>query len=185
MAVRRIATALLGLALLAACGQTVDPHAAHHPAPTRVVAPAGPFTTLDEVVKWTQAASGECKDVKTASMADFASYLGADRAKLYEPFVAEWATCAVPPFSKVGLVLFKPDGARGLQEFWRQGLSNGTLTENPDFSFGDGFAITSEELGTNELGLRHLWCKPVEGSEAEQAPAGVDGCVYATTKSHH
>jgi len=181
--VRGIVVALIGFTLLAACAGP-DPHAGHTstavPPP-----PAGPFRTLDEVVRWTRAASGRCADARPATMAEFTSYLGADRAKLYEPFVAEWATCAVPPFTKVGLVLFKPDGVRELQEFWRSGLADGSLTENPDFSFGDGFALTSEELGTGELGLRHLWCKPVEGTHAEQVPAGVDGCVFATTAGHH
>jgi len=189
MVVRAMTPALIGLALLAACAPaepTTDPHASHHPATTKVTAPAGPFTTLDEVVKWTRDASGgQCADAKTATMAEFASYLGADRAKLYEPFVAAWATCAVPPFAKVGLVLFKPDGLSGLQEFWKAGLADGTLAENPDFGFGDGFAITSEELGVDDLGLRHLWCKPVEGTEAVREPAGVDGCVFAKTDSHH
>ena len=118
-------------------------------------------------------------------MEEFAAYLGADRAKLYEPFVAAWATCAVPPFQKVGLVLFEPGGVLGLQESWKAGLAAGTLTENPDFGFGDGFALTSEELGTGELGLRHLWCRPVEGTDAVEEPAGVDGCVFARTEGHH
>ena len=189
MAVRAMAAALTGLALLAACtpfDPTADPHAGHHPTTSRVIAPAGPFSTLEDVVKWTQDASGgQCADARTATMPEFTAYLGADRAKLYEPFVESWATCAVPPFQKVGLVLFKPDGVRGLQEFWKAGLAGGTLTENPDFSFGQGFAITSEELGTDELGLRHLWCKPVDGTDAVQEPAGVDGCVFAKTEGHH
>ncbi|WNV83260.1 hypothetical protein [Umezawaea sp. Da 62-37] len=188
MALRAITAAFTGLLLLAACASTdplADPHAGHHPATSTTIYPAGPFTTLDEVVRWTRAASGQCADAKAATMPEFASYLGADRARLYEPFVAEWATCSVPPFSKVGLVLFKPDGVRALQESWKRGLADGTLTENPDFGFGDGFALTSEELGTGELGLRHLWCRPVAGTDAEQEPAGVDGCVFARTEDHH
>jgi len=189
MRVRAMTLALTGLALLAACAPTdplADPHAGHHPATAKVIAPAGPFTTLEEVVRWTRGASGgQCADAKTGTTDEFSSYLGADRAKLYEPFVASWATCSVPPFAKVGLVLFKPDGARKLQEFWKAGLAAGTLTENPDFSFGDGFALTSEELGTDDLGLRHLWCEPVEGTNAVTEPAGVDGCVYAKTEGHH
>jgi hypothetical protein len=185
MALRALAVALIGFAVLTACG-TADPHAGHTASTTAHIAPpAGPFSTLDDVVKWTRSASGQCADVTRATIPELASYLGEERAKLYEPFVAEWATCAVPPFTKVGLVLFKPDGVRDLQEFWKRGLADGTLEENPDFSFGDGFALTSEELGTGELGLRHLWCKPVEGQHAEQVPAGVDGCVFATTAGHH
>jgi hypothetical protein len=184
--VRAMASALIGSALLAACAPAPDPHAGHHSAPTAAVAPAGPFTTLDEVVRWTRDASGgQCADARTATMPEFTTYLGADRAKLYEPFMASWATCSVPPFAKVGLVLFKPGGLTGLQESWKAGLADGTLAENPDFGFGDGFAITSEELGVDELGLRHLWCKPVEGTEAVREPAGVDGCVFARTEGHH
>jgi hypothetical protein len=153
-----------------------------------VIAPAGPFTTLDEVVRWTRDASGgQCADARTATTPELASNLGADRARLYEPFVAAWATCAVPPFAKVGLVLVKPDGVRELQEAWKAGLADGTPAENPDFAFGDGFAITSEELGAGELGLRHLWCEPVGGTDAAPDPAGVEaGCSHrpgATTDS--
>lgn len=192
MLVRALAAVVTGAALLAACASAepaADPHSdlhpGHHPSTSRPTAPAGPFTTLDEVVAWTKDASGgRCSDARTATPAELTTYLGADRARLYEPFVASWATCAVPPFQKVGLVLFKPDGVRALQEFWRAGLADGTLTENPDFSFGDGFAITSEELGTGELGLRHLWCEPVEGTGATVEPAGVDGCVFARTEGH-
>src|SRR3954466_3814368 len=112
-----MASALIGSARVGGCAPAPDPPAAPPPAPTAAVAPAGPFTTLDEVVRWTRDASGgQCADARTATMPEFTTYLGADRAKLYEPFVASWATCSVPPFAKVGLVLFKPGGLTGLQE---------------------------------------------------------------------
>ncbi|GAA2817497.1 hypothetical protein [Crossiella cryophila] len=192
---------LASLLLVAACGggQPTEPadahggHGAHgaSPSPTATGARAGSaslgtqLTSMDQVIDWVRQKTGACTDAKTVSKTELPGYLGELRAKRYEPFIAEWATCAVPEHAKIGLVLFTPDKIKELQRFWLRGLSEGTLGENPDFGFGNGFAVTSAEFGTEKLGLRHLWCKPVHGVQADTFPADAEGCVFAALPGHH
>lgn len=178
----RTARALAAAATLVLAGcATATPDA---PDPTHDHAPTPTLTSMTDLAAWVRERTGECADLAPASTADLAEYLGPVRVRWYEPFVAEWATCAIEPYDRLGLVLFKPGHQRALQEFWARGLASGELTENPDWAFGDGFAVTAGPLGTERLGLRYLWCTPVDDPDAHTVPAGVEGCVYATP-SHH
>lgn len=157
----------------------------HHPAgPTGTPALGRPFTSMDDLSAWVADTTGECADLAPASAADLADYLGPVRVRWYEPFVAEWATCGIAPYDRLGLVLFEPGQQRALQEFWARGLASGELTDNPDWAFGNGFAVTAGPLGVERLGLRYLWCEPVDDPDAHTLPADVDGCVYAAPDHH-
>jgi hypothetical protein len=142
------------------------------------------FTSLQDVSAWVQESTDECRDVEPASKQELADYLGPLRYSWYEPFVAEWATCSVKPHAKLGLVLFKPDQQRALQEFWRQGMSTGQLADNSDWAFGNGFAVTAGQLGIERLGLRYLWCKPVDVPNADTVAADIDGCTFVKWGHH-
>lgn len=132
-----------------------------------------------ELSDWVRDTTGECAEVSPADMDDLADYLGPTRVEWYRPFVAEWATCRIAPYDKLGLVVFKPGQQQALQEFWLRGLRSGEIGDNPDWAFGNGFAITAGPLGTERLGLHYLWCEPVEGTDAHIIPGDVEGCVYA------
>ncbi len=164
--------------LLAGCSS-------ENPVPAGDAALGQHFTSLRDVSTWVQQSTDECDDVKTETKEQLADYLGPQRYSWYEPFVAEWATCSVKPHAKLGLVLFKPDQQRALQEFWHRGMSTGQLADNPDWAFGNGFAITAGQLGMERLGLRYLWCRPVDVPHANIVPAEVDGCTYVTWHHHH
>jgi hypothetical protein len=199
----RTLPALVALFLTAGCGGTPsgDP-AGGSPASTThqhdlasdpVLAPAGgtgtpalgqPMTSMADLSAWVREATGECVDLSPASMDELAEYLGPVRLGWYQPFVGEWATCGIQPYDRLGLVLFEPGQQRALQEFWSRSLASGELAENPDWAFGNGFAVTAGPLGAERLGLRYLWCQPVDDPDAHTVPADVDGCVYATTHHH-
>jgi hypothetical protein len=162
----------------------------HQQAPTDdpMLTPAGetgtpalsqPVETMDDLASWVRAVTGECADVTAAGEDELADYLGPTRVSWYGPFVAEWATCRIEPYDKLGLVLFEPGQQRALQEFWLRGLESGEIADNPDWAFGNGFAVTAGPLGTERLGLHYLWCEPVEGTDAHTIPADVEGCRYA------
>jgi hypothetical protein len=185
----RLLVAAVAVLLMAGC--TSEPTAAQHhnnnlvPAGSSGSAALGQhFTSLRDVSTWVQQTTDECDDVQPASKEELASYLGPLRYSWYEPFVAEWATCSVKPYAKLGLVLFKPDQQRALQEFWQRGMSAGQLADNPDWAFGNGFAVTAGQLGIERLGLRYLWCKPVDVPHAETVAADVDGCTFVTWQHH-
>jgi hypothetical protein len=183
---------LLVVVVIAGCGGApatppVTGHAQHHQAPTDDpnLVPAGdtgtpalgqPVETMDELSSWVRDITGECADVTESDEAALADYLGPTRVTWYGPFVAEWATCGIRPYDKLGLVLFEPGQQRALQEFWLRALASGEISDNPDWAFGNGFAITAGPLGV-ELGLHYLWCEPVD-SDGETIPADVEGCVY-------
>ncbi|MCT2586383.1 hypothetical protein [Actinophytocola gossypii] len=194
----RIVRALACALLLAGCSASDDPgdqgdqvggHG-HHRAPNndpqlipagKVGAPAlgQPVESMDELTAWVREVTGECADPAEADAAELADYLGPTRVEWYGPFVAEWATCGIEPHDRLGLVLFEPGQQRALQEFWLRGLESGELAENPDWAFGNGFAVTAGPLGTQRLGLHYLWCEPVDLPDAHTVPADVEGCVYA------
>jgi hypothetical protein len=135
--------------------------------------------TMDELTSLVRDVTGECADAAAASDEELAEYLGPTRVSWYGPFVAEWATCRIAPHDKLGLVLFEPGQQRALQEFWLTGLASGEIADNPDWAFGNGFAVTAGPVGRDRLGLHFLWCEPVEGVKAHIVPADVEGCVYA------
>jgi hypothetical protein len=192
------ALATVVLVLAAGCGSPAHGggpagHGDHDVANDPRLVPAGssgtpalgqPVESMRDLSTWVQRATGECASVSGATMDDLADYLGPTRVPWYEPYVAEWATCAIEPYDKLGLVLFKPGQQRELQASWLRGLRSGRITDNPDWAFGNGFAITAGPLGAERLGLRYLWCEPVEVPDAETIPADVDGCVYATVDHH-
>lgn len=162
----------------------------HHAVPTDDpnLRPAGesgtpalgqPVETLDELTSWVRDVTGECADVARGTEDELADYLGPTRVTWYGPFVAEWATCRIEPYDKLGLVLFEPGQQQALQEFWLRGLGSGEIADNPDWAFGNGFAITAGPLGKERLGLHYLRCEPAPVTGAATIPADVDGCVYA------
>jgi hypothetical protein len=185
---------LLAVLLIAGCGgePPVQGGHGHHSAPTDDpnLRPAGergtpalgqPVESMDELASWVRAVTGECDEVTSANEEELADYLGPTRVAWYGPFVSEWATCRIEPYDKLGLVLFEPGRQRALQEFWMRGLRSGEIADNPDWAFGNGFAVTAGPLGTDRLGLHYLWCEPVEVAPAHAVPADVDGCTYART----
>jgi hypothetical protein len=185
----RFLVAAVAVLLLAGCssGSAAAPHHDHAlvPAGSSGTAALGQnLTSLGDVSAWVQRSTDECRDVKPASKQELADYLGPLRYSWYEPFVAEWATCSVKPYAKLGLVVFKPGQQQALQEFWQRGMSAGELTGNPDWAFGNGFAITAGELGIERLGLRYLWCTPVDVPNADTVAADVDGCTFVTWQHH-
>lgn len=134
---------------------------------------------------WVHARTGECAPVRTASVEEFAEFVGPLRAELYAPFVAEWGTCSVAPYEKLGLVVFQAGRMKDFQESWKAALASGQVTDNPDFAFGDGFAL-SATTGLERLGLRYLHCTPVDATALSPEPAEADGCVYtAMVPGHH
>jgi hypothetical protein len=196
----RIVRAVTCVLLLAGCsgsGSGDDPPArdpggghGHHRAPNNdpQLIPAGkvgtpalgqPVESMDELATWVRETTGECAELTEAGEAELADYLGPTRVEWYRPFVAEWATCGIEPYDRLGLVLFEPGQQRALQEFWLRGLASGELAENPDWAFGNGFAVTAGPLGAQRLGLHYLWCERVDSPDAHTVPADVEGCVYA------
>lgn len=137
-----------------------------------------PMSSMNELIGWMRTKTGECKDAKVGAQTDLGAHLGQARARRYEPFIAEWATCAVPEHPRLGLMLLKPDKIKELQQLWQRTLRENAYQESPDLSFGNGFAITSARFGVAKLGLRYLWCKPVEGLHADSFPADAEGCVF-------
>jgi hypothetical protein len=138
-----------------------------------------------EVGAWVHTRTGECSSPRAASLEEFEEFVGPLRAELYAPFVEEWATCAVAPYEKLGLVVFQSGRMREFQESWKAALASGKVTDNPDFAFGDGFAV-SATTGLERLGLRYLHCKPVDPTALAPEPAEAAGCVYtAMVEGHH
>jgi hypothetical protein len=193
---RRTVPSLLVAAALAIAGCATTPSAApptghgdHAPVDDPKLEPAGdtgtpalgqPIKTMDELSAWVRDMTGECHDVTKADDTELADYLGPTRVTWYGPFVAEWATCGIAPYDKLGLVLFGPGQQRALQEFWQRGLASGQMADNPDWAFGNGFAVTAGPLGIDRLGLHYLTCEPTETSgEEHTVPADIEGCVYS------
>ncbi|MCS7477462.1 hypothetical protein ACFFQW_22205 [Umezawaea endophytica] len=133
------------------------------------------------VGEWVHARTGECSSPRVGSIEEFAEFVGPLRADLYAPFVQEWATCAVAPYEKLGLVVFRPGVMREFQEAWKASVAAGEVVGDPDFAFGPGFAVSATD-GLERLGLRYLHCTPVEGHVMSPEPAEAEGCVY--TKMH-
>lgn len=122
-----------------------------------VVARAGPAPDpaggVDGIAAWLNQVSGDCTEVRKGG--DFAAFAGPVRAKVYGPYIAEWGTCAKPPYEQLGLLVLRP----GLDEAWRGALARGEVRGDPDLVFGDGFAITGS-TGMEHLGLNRLECTP-------------------------
>ncbi|MDX8032730.1 hypothetical protein SK803_21145 [Lentzea sp. BCCO 10_0856] len=112
-----------------------------------------PARGVDGIAAWLNQVAGDCTDVRKGE--DFAAFAGPVRAKVYGPFVAEWGTCAKPPYEQLGLLVLRP----GLEEAWRGALARGEVRGDPDLVFGDGFAITGS-TGMEHLGLKRLECTP-------------------------
>lgn len=167
--------ALAGLLVaLVACGAPSHQHGGE---------PVPVLHTTSEVAAWLQARTGGCTEPRTATPEQLAEFLGPQRAALHVPFVAEWATCAVPPYERLGLLVFRPDGAADLQRSWLQALADGSITDDPDLAFGDGFALTGY-LGLEHLGLRHLRCTPPDPTDVDPVPAETPGCRYTPIRHH-
>ncbi len=140
--------------------------------------------SASDVGNWVRAKTGECTSPQPRSVAEFADFVGPLRAKLYAPFVEEWATCSVAPYEKLGLVKFQAGRMKDFQESWKAALASGEVTDDPDFAFGDGFAL-SATTGLERLGLRYLHCKPVDATPKSLEPAEAEGCVYMAMHNGH
>lgn len=108
-----------------------------------------------------------CIGVESATAEEFAEFVGPVRAKLYLPVVAEWGTCAKPPYERLGLVVLRPGAVQAIGDAWRTALARGEVRGDPDLAFGDDFALTGS-IGMEGLGLRHLRCT---ATTCEFAPA--------------
>ncbi|PRY38750.1 hypothetical protein [Umezawaea tangerina] len=137
-----------------------------------------------DVGAWVRAKTGECEAPRAATIEEFADFVGPLRAKLYAPYVSEWATCEVVPYKKLGLVVFRRDGLAAFQEGWKASVAAGEVHGDPDFAFGEGFAL-SATTGLERLGLRYLRCTPVDGTELSPEPAEAPGCVYTAMPRGH
>lgn len=108
---------------------------------------------VDGIAAWLNDLTGECAEVRHDN--DFTAFAGPVRAKVYEPFVAEWGTCTKEPYQRLGLIVLRP----GIEEAWRKALVSGEVRGDPDLAFGEGFALTGW-FGMEHLGLRRLECTP-------------------------
>ncbi|MGW6443049.1 hypothetical protein [Lentzea sp. NPDC055074] len=115
---------------------------------------------VDGIGAWLHELTDECATVKRGN--DFTDFAGPVRSKVYAPFIAEWGTCAKPPYERLGLMVLKP----GLEQAWRTALANGEVRGDPDLAFGDGFALTGS-IGMEYIGLKRLECTPTACSLVE------------------
>jgi hypothetical protein len=140
-----------------------------------------PLATSAEVGQWVEEKTGQCDEVVPRSMEEFAEFVGPLRAKLYAPYVAEWSTCEAGPYERLGLVVFQREKLADFQRSWQ-----GAVSDNPDFGFGNGFAL-SGTLGLELLGLHELRCTPVEPGVdvGHTLPAEAEGCTYVQKPGHH
>ncbi|MDU0292072.1 hypothetical protein NUG22_22910 [Saccharothrix longispora] len=145
-----------------------------------------PLATPDQVAEWVEEKTGQCGEPVPRSMEEFAEFVGPLRAKLYAPYVAEWATCSAGPYERLGLVVFQRERLADFQRAWQGALSSGEVSDDPDFGFGNGFAL-SGTLGLELLGLHTLRCTPVgpDDEVGHTVPAEAEGCVYAQPPGHH
>ncbi len=178
---KRLAVSVfLSLGLLTSCsGQELEP------APEGAAALGTRLTTVDEVSSWIRDQAGECAEVTEQEPSKLREFVGTDLVGLYEPYVAEWATCSVSPeFPKVGMLVFTGDGLREFQESWRDAMAAGTVADGPSFAFGNGFAVSAGFLGVSELDLYYLRCD-YNDPKVPQLPADVAGCVFADSEHRH
>lgn len=145
-----------------------------------------PLSTSSQVGEWVREKTGECGEVTPRTIEEFADFVGPLRAKLYAPYVAEWATCKAGPYERLGLVVFQREELADFQRAWQGALAGGEVADDPDFGFGNGFAL-SGTLGLEVLGLHQLRCTPVEPDDDVEhtLPAEAQGCVYAQASGHH
>jgi hypothetical protein len=173
-------TVFLAIGLLVSCSGE-DPE----PAPDGAAALGDRMTTMDDVVELIRDRAGDCADVTEQDPSDLRGFVGTDVAGLYEPYVAEWATCSVSPeFPKVAMLLFTVDGQREFQESWRNAMDEGSVADGPSFAFGNGFAVSAGFLGVSELDLYYLRCD-YDDPKVPQLPADVAGCVFADPEHGH
>lgn len=147
------------------------------------------LTTMDAVVDWMRDTAGKCEDVTTQDTEALRGYVGPDIAARFEPYVAEWVTCAVSDeYPRVGLVLFEGDAQRGFQESWHGAMTAGEVEDGPSFAFGNGFAVSAGVLGVSRLGLYWFLCEFTD-PKVHRIPADEEGCVFVNSEhpypGHH
>jgi hypothetical protein len=181
---KRIAvTVFLSIGLLASCsdGDSSD----REPAREGAAGLGDRMTTVDQVSSWIRDKAGDCAELTEQDPSDLRGFVGTDIVGLYEPYVAEWATCSVSPdVPKVAILLFTEDGQREFQESWREAMTAGTVADGPSFAFGNGFAVSAGALGVTKLDLYYLRCD-YDDPKVRQLPADVPGCVFADPEHGH
>ncbi|MFD8497175.1 hypothetical protein [Amycolatopsis sp. NPDC059657] len=171
--------------LLPAILLTLTACSADPPPPHGSAALSPPMASTTTLAAWVGERTGACRDVTTPSREDFARFIGPQWTTLYQPFVAEWATCSVPPnFPKVGLLVFRDGRFPEFQAHWREAMASGRVNDGPAFGFGNGFAVTQGFLATSRLGLYYLRCH-YDDPQVHRIPADVEGCVFANPEHHH
>jgi len=177
---KSVAAALLALTLIAGCA--AKPVA---PLADRGAGALGqPVTSMGQLVDLVSERTSGCTDARAGSTGELSRLVGTELLELYEPYVAEWSTCAVPPsYPKVGLLLFAPGKQTEFQRSWRDAMAKGTVGDGPTLAFGNGFAVTAGFLGVYQLGLYYLRCAYAD-DKVRQIPADVDNCVFAQPPAH-
>lgn len=145
-----------------------------------------PLATPAEVGEWVEEKTGQCDEVVPRTIEEFTDFVGPLRARLYAPYVSDWATCKAGPYERLGLVVFRREKLADFQNAWQAALTGGEVSDNPDFGFGNGFAL-SGTLGLELLGLHELRCTPVKPDDdvGHTVPAEAPGCIYTQTSGHH
>ncbi|NUT91675.1 MAG: hypothetical protein HOY78_06545 [Saccharothrix sp.] len=145
-----------------------------------------PLGSPAEVAAWVQEKTGECDEATDRTIEEFAEFVGPLRATLYAPFVDKWATCKAGPYERLGLVVFQREKLADFQRSWQEAMKAGQISDNPDFGFGNGFAL-SGTIGLELLGLHQLTCTPTPPppSAGHTLPAETPGCTYVQFEGHH
>ncbi|MFI9812855.1 hypothetical protein [Saccharothrix variisporea] len=145
-----------------------------------------PLGSPAEVAAWVEEKTGECDDPTDRTIEEFAEFVGPLRATLYAPYVDRWATCKAGPYERLGLVVFQREKLADFQRSWQEAMKTGQISDNPDFGFGNGFAL-SGTLGLELLGLHQLTCTsaPPPPSAGHTLPAEAPGCQYVQFEGHH
>lgn len=171
--------------LLLACLMLVTACSPEAPPTQGSAALSPPMASMADLVTWVGEHAGSCHDVTSPPRDEYARFIGPQWAQLYEPFVAEWATCSVSTtFPKVGLLIFHSGRFADFQAHWREAMTAGEVSDGPAFGFGNGFAVTQGFLATSRLGLYYLRCH-YDDPQVHRIPADVEGCVFANPEHHH